>query len=225
MQRVLQRILHPREWFAATKQTDVRLLPCGAQVLQERDRTEAPASVIDQSHELPSVCLSTQVDNATQAGVIVIGLTNLNPLHATARSINHILVGLDGPLLGGEVLFDSGIQNPVANILAAGDVFANLIDPADFVAGEIQLWPVRCRTQRSLQLFAKEGGVGFNKCHRCLIRTVDLRVFHLNSRHPRLVIRDRRDVRIVLPDVPYGSPDIGEVFSRVLVMEREDGSC
>lgn len=189
----------------------------GGQVHQEADGRKRALRVIHQPDEFAVGGAATQVDDAVEGGMVVVILAHLHEEQPVAEVVDDGLVSLRGPPLDRVVELAArgeqpeGRAVPLERLDLAEPVFLRLVD--------VQVATKVGDTNPEAELLVQVLDEAIEEMAGFLVAAVDERVVAVEHLHVGVAFRQRRQVRVVAPQVRAGRADVGQELARVATMQ------
>jgi len=225
MDELVARIRFPVGWFPSAGHDHARAVGGLAalhfhgrsQMHQDGYRTEHTLRVMDQTHQFTQVRLSAQVNDPIQFGMVVPRLPDLDELNPATKMIDDLLITLRLPPLDGNVMFPTGGDNPEGRVLARD--FVNLGVPGFFLIREVEVTLERGRLDPEVQTVIEELNKTVKAVVGRFVAPVNQRIATIDLLCLRIIVRQRRNVWIVPPQIGAGRTHVRHKLARIRVMQ------
>ena len=164
---------------------------------QRSDRTKHAIGMVNQAHHLAEISLASQIDHSFQFWMMMAKFADLRKKDFATKIIDHLLVSLGSPPFDGHIVFPPGRNDPELGILPRH--FMELRVPRSFQVGEMDVpfesgWP-----DREAEALVQKIDETMQAMIGSFIALVDQRVAAIDQFDLRRILRQRRQVRVVVP--------------------------
>ena len=205
MEELMMRIRFPVRRLASTRDDDASAIqwavwPDGdasGQVHHSRDGAQDASAVIDEADELADAGLFSQINNATQGGMMVAFRSDLREDDATFEMIDNSLPALGGPPFYRDVVLSACGDYPIRNI--GTDNLCDLRRPRPFDGVKMDVALEQARADLQAELVGEVLRKAVDAVPRAGVALVEQRIVALDD--AAFIFPNRLDIRAVQPKV------------------------
>src|SRR6266496_651188 len=173
--------------------------------------------MVHQPHNLSQVCLATQVNYAIELRVIVPSLSDLDELDSPPEMIDYFLIALGLPPFDGHVELATGYNEPERRVLSGQ--FLNLGIPGFFEIRYVNVSSEGRGFDAQFEVIVQKINEPVKAMIRHLIRAADQRVITVNCLDRGIVLTQRSNEGVVLPQLRAIRAHIGQKLARIALMQ------